>query len=178
MALMRLTTLGCLVAMATACGPSMAPDHVKSVDEQIADQEKTQTDTEKEGKFKQTAEIDTKEIDEEQKQKFDQRQAELELKRQTRSAETCPGAIGSSDKEQPKGEGEVSLIFGNNGHVKSASIGPPFTDTKVGECALNAFKSAIVPPFVGPEQPMTWKVDLSKVPEAKKDKDKKEPKKK
>jgi hypothetical protein len=175
MALMRLTSLGYLLVLATACGPSMTPDHVKGPDEQIADQEKAQIEAEKEGQFKETAEVSTKEIDEEQKQKFDQKQAELELRRQTRSAETCPGAIGATDKDQPKGEGEVSLIFGNNGRVKSASIGPPFTDTKVGDCALNAFKSAIVPPFVGPEQPMTWKVDLSKVPEAAK---KEEPKKK
>ncbi len=175
---MRLTSLGYLLVSLTACGPSMSPDHVKSPDEQIADQEKKQMEAEKEGAYKDTGTVDTKEIDEEQKKKFDQRQAELELKRQARSAETCPGAIGAADKEQPKGEGEVSLIFGNNGHVKSASIGPPFTDTKVGECALNAFKSAIVPPFVGPEQPMTWKVDLSKVPEAKKDAKKDEKKKK
>jgi hypothetical protein len=170
---MRLTSLGCLLVMATACGPSMTPDHVKGPDEQIADQEKAQMDAEKEGKFKETAEVSTKEIDEEQKKKFDQKQAELELKRQTRSAETCPGAIGATDKDQPKGEGEVSLIFGNNGRVKSATIGAPFADTKVGECVLNAYKSAIVPPFVGPEQPMTWKVDLSKVPEAAKKEEKK-----
>jgi hypothetical protein len=170
---MRLTSLGCLLVMATACGPSMTPDHVKGPDEQIADQEKAQVEAEKEGQFKETGTVDTKEIDEEQKKKFDQKQAELELKRQTRSAETCPGAIGATDKDQPKGEGEVSLVFGNNGRVKSASIGPPFTDTKVGDCVLNAYKSAIVPPFVGPEQPMTWKVDLSKVPEAKKDEKKK-----
>ncbi len=170
---MRVTSLGFVLVLA-GCGPSMSPDHVKSPDEQIAEQEKAQMEAEKEGQYKQSADVDTKEIDEEQKKKFDQRQAELELKRQARSAETCPGAIGAGDKEQPKGKAEVSLIFGNHGHVKSASIGPPFTDTKVGTCALRAFASAIVPPFVGPEQPMTWKVDLTgKATEAAKKEEKK-----
>jgi hypothetical protein len=161
MAAMRVTSLGCLLVMVTACGPSMTPDHVKTVDEKIADQEKAQAETEKDGKNKGSGTFDTKEIDEEAKKKFDQRQAEIELKRATRSAETCPGAIGASDKEQPKGEAEVSMIFANAGHVKSATIGAPFEGTKVGACAVNAFQKVIVPPFVGPEQPMSWKVDLT-----------------
>jgi hypothetical protein len=170
---MRAMSLGCLLLVATACGPSMAPDHVKSADEQIAEQERAQMQAEREGKFKETAAVDTKEIDEESKKKFDQRQAELELKRAARSAETCPGAIGATDKDQPKGEAEVTMIFGNDGRVKSVSIGAPFEGTKVGKCATRAFESVIVPSFVGPEQPMNWKVDLAgKAVEEKKDKDK------
>jgi hypothetical protein len=176
---MRAMSLGCLLLVATACGPSMKPDHVKTADEQIADQERAQIRSEREGQFKEKADVDTKEIDEESRRKFDQRQAELELKRAARSAETCPGAIGATEKDQPKGEAEVTMVFGNDGNVKSVAIGAPFEGTKVGKCAKNAFESVIVPSFVGPEQPMNWKVDLTgKAVEEKKDKDQGKDKKK
>lgn len=178
---MRAFCVGSFLAVAIGCGPSLTPEPVKTPEERLAEQERLQAEAEREAQFKERGEVDTKEIDEESKKKFDQRQAEIELKRAARSAESCAlGVVGPGEKEQPKGEAEVSLVFGNDGHVKSASIAPPFEGTKVGKCALRAMGAVIVPPFVGPEQPVTWKVDLtgSKGAEAQGKKEEKEEMKK
>ncbi len=160
---MRWMVLGVLGSFSmVACGPSMKADKPKTVDEilyehEMAAYEAEQNDT------GYVPGADDEELESDQKAAWDERQATLELKRAARSAATCHGSIPEEkQKEQPKGEAEVTLVFVTHGTVKSATISSPFDGTDVGKCALRAMENVIVPPFTNePEHTVTWKVDLT-----------------
>jgi hypothetical protein len=167
---MRTWYLGLLggVLVVAGCGPSYGGNPVKTPDQIVAEQEQL-------GKQEQSKSDDDSAPDdvnpddeEEQTKPFDKHQAKLELIRAARSAQTCVGVVS---KDSPQGKGTVTLLFGNDGHVKKASIGPPFDGTEMGKCAINAMKAVIVPPFKGDTVSMDWDVDLSP---KKKDDDSKE----
>jgi hypothetical protein len=140
-----------------ACGPSSGGQDVKTPEQVVAEQENLGAKQEEEAKLHQySGPVGETEL--EQKQKWDQKQAELELKRAQRSAETCPSSVTEA---APKGTGKITLTFGNDGHVKSSSIDPPYADTAVGKCVLRAMAAIIVPSFEGPEQTISWEVDLT-----------------
>ena len=152
--------LGLLAALAVGCGPSSQGYDVKTPDDLIAEQERlaeeqAEESESHEGSYDSGADLE--ESDEEKKEKFDKKQADLELKRATRSAETCVGVV---TEESPTGTATVTLVFANKGHVKEKSISPPFADTALGKCVLNAMGAVIVPSFIGPEETVEWKVDL------------------
>jgi hypothetical protein len=129
----------------------------KTPDEIVAEQERLGAQQE-EAEHQHPYSGPVTETELEQKRKWDQKQAELELKRAGRSAETCPSSVTEA---APKGTGKVTLTFLNDGHVKSSSIDPPYADTAVGKCVLRALDAVIVPSFEGPEQTVTWEVDLT-----------------
>jgi hypothetical protein len=159
------------VALVWSCGPASSPHKVKTPDELVEEQE-------------QQADVDAQERKEhppdvtpepEQKKPFDHKQADLEVKRAQRSAETCPSAV---TEQGPGGSAHVTMTFANDGHVKDATIGAPFDGTEIGKCALNAMKAVIVPPFDGSEETVEVDINLTpKADDAKKD-DKKGVKKK
>ena len=91
---------------------------------------------------------------------FDEKQAELEFKRATRSAETCPDVV--TDEKSPHGKTAVTVTFALDGSVASASIPPPYEDTRLGNCVLNAYQALIVPPYAGERKVITWDVNLEK----------------
>ncbi len=153
------------------CGPSYGGQDVKTPEEIVEEQERLAEEQDKQSKAHQASSggEDT-ETDLEKRKKFDKRQADLELKRAQRSAETCAGVV---TEEGPTGTANVTLTFGSDGHVKDASIAAPFAETQVGNCALRAMKSVIVPPFTGSDETVQWELDLSpkkdeKKPDAKK----------
>lgn len=150
-----------------ACGPSYGGQGAKTPEEIVEEQERLAEEQERESKRSGTTGEDA-ETDLEKKKKFDKKQAELELKRATRSAETCAGVV---TEQGPSGEATVTLVFANDGHVKDGQIGAPFAETAIGNCALRAMKAVIVPAFEGPEETVEWKLDLTA-------KEKEEPKKK
>lgn len=153
------------VALVFACGgPSSSGQGVKTPDELIAEQEALAAEQEKQEGDKPV--VEAGETDLEQKNKFDKRQADLELKRAARSAETCPSAV---TEQSPGGKATVKMTFGNDGHVKDASISAPFDENAVGKCALNAMKAVVVPPFDGPEESVEWELNLEKKEEPAKD---------
>src|SRR5262245_29657208 len=115
------TIIGWIVV--TACGVGGSPHHAKTPDELMADEEKAANEQAEESK-KNPPPISTEETDAEKKAKFDKKQADLELKRATRSAETCPNSV---PEPGPAGTAKVTLTFQPDGHVKEASIGAPFT---------------------------------------------------
>ena len=80
------------------------------------------------------------------------------MTRAARSAQTCVGVVSA---DSPRGKGTVTLTFGNDGHVKKATIAAPFEGTEMGKCALNAMKAVIVPPYKGNEITLDWEVDLT-----------------
>src|ERR1700742_3595934 len=97
---------------ALACGGPGGSQDVKTPDEIVAEQEKLGAEQQEEAnKHPYTGPVGETEL--EQKAKWDQKQAELELKRAARSAETCPSSVTEA---APKGTGKVTLTFGNDGH--------------------------------------------------------------
>lgn len=142
---------------ALACGPSYGGQDVKTPEEIVLEQERLGAEQERRAKqYEYAGPVAETEL--EQKKKWDQKQAELELKRAARSAETCPQFV---TEPAPKGTGQVTLRFGNDGHVKSSSIDPPYADSLVGKCVLRAMAAVIVPSFQGPEETVTWEIDLT-----------------
>ena len=169
---MKRACLLVLPMLLAACGgPTSEGQGVKTPDELLADQEKLADEQDKERQAHGSS-TPSEESDLEKKAKFDKRQADLEMKRAARSAETCPGSV---PEESPAGTAKITVTFGNDGHSKSATITAPYDENAVGKCAINAFKSVIVPPFEGAEETLEWEVTF---PEQEKKDAKKDPKKK
>ncbi len=147
------------VLVLAGCGPSYGGQPVKTPEQLVADQEKIADQEAKSNKNDDTSDTDVPEDTDEQKKKaFDKHQAKLELARAARSAQTCVGVVS---QDSPKGKGTMTITFGNDGHVKKATIDAPFDGTDMGKCAINAMKAVIVPPFKGSDVTMNWDVDLS-----------------
>ena len=82
-----------------ACGgPSSSGQGVKTPEELVADQEALADTQAKETEEHRSTESEP--TDMEKKAAFDKRQADLEMKRAVRSAETCPGSV---TEESPPG---------------------------------------------------------------------------
>jgi len=169
---MKRAYLMALPMLLVACGgPTSEGQGVKTPDQLLAEQEQLADEQAKE-REKNAPSGGSEESDLEKKAKFDKRQADLEMKRAARSAETCPGSV---PEDSPAGSAKVTVTFGNDGHAKTATITSPYDENAVGKCAVNAFKSVIVPPFEGSEETLEWEVTF---PEKEKKDEKKDPKKK
>ena len=105
--------------------------------------------------------------EEHKKMVFDEAQAKVVLARAATNAHPCVDVV---PKDQPHGTGTVLVKFSGTGKSTDASIGVPFDNTPIGQCATRAFIGMIVPPFDGPDVEMTYEVNLNpdpKKPEAK-----------
>lgn len=150
-----------MVGLVVACGPSYESTGAKTPEQMLEEQERLAVEDEKRADDYDNM-VEAEETDTEKKEKWDATQSELELKRAARSAETCPDTLPDEDKKSsPKGVATVTLVFNNEGHVKEASVAAPFADTPVGKCVLRAMGAVIVPDYVGPEETVTWDVDLT-----------------
>jgi hypothetical protein len=148
----------CLVGVSVllgACGPSMTPEHVKTPDELVQQQAALAPGQQQTDDGGDEGYVD--ESDAEHQKQFDERQADLELKRAARSAATCGGVVEGG----PRGTAKVTLTFLNDGHVKDSSVAPPFAETEVGKCVLRAMAAVVVPNFIGPEKTMEWEVNVT-----------------
>jgi hypothetical protein len=96
------------------------------------------------------------------KNKFDEEQAKIVLARAATNAHSCVEVV---EKDQPHGEGTVTVTFSGKGKSTNATIAAPFEGTPIGECAKRAFVNIIVPPFEGADIDMTYQVNLK--PDAK-----------
>jgi hypothetical protein len=152
----------------SACGPSYGGQDVKTPDQLIDDQDQMEQADQKNKKARGVDETySNEETDAEKKREFDRKQVELELKRATRSAESCPGVVAEMEKkDHPRGETKASITFQEDGTVKSVSIPSPFDGTPIGDCVIRAYKSVIVPPYTGGEQIVDWDVVLKDAPKA------------
>lgn len=135
----------------------MEADHVKTPDEIVAEQEAIGAAHTEKSKNKGSYYADAPTEDEKRLQ-WDNEYAELELRRASRSAETCPESV---TEKAPKGRAAVTLVFQNDGNVKEAKIGEPYADTVVGKCVLRAMGAVIVKTYQGPEKTVEWEVDLT-----------------
>ena len=158
--------LGASLALATAgCGPSYDERTIKTADERLKEQEALAYEAELRERNEPAATGEIVEAD--RPGAFDDKQADLELKRATRSAETCPEVV-TGDKV-PHGKTSVTITFALDGAVAEATIPPPFEGTRLGDCVLNAYQAVIVPPYSGERKVITWDVNLEK-PKAKDEK--------
>jgi hypothetical protein len=145
------------------CGPSYDDRTIKTADDRLKEQEELAYQEELKSRTKPAASGTAEES--ERPGEFDDKQADLELKRATRSAETCPDVV-TGDKV-PHGKTSVTLTFALDGSVAEATIPPPFEGTRLGDCALNAYQAVIVPPYSGQRKVITWDVNLEKAKEEK-----------
>jgi hypothetical protein len=99
--------------------------------------------------------------EEHKKMVFDEAQAKVVLTRAATNAHSCVEVVG---KDAPHGKSTVLVTFAGAGKSTSASIGAPFDNTPIGQCATRAFVGIIVPPFDGADVEMTWEVDLNPDP--------------
>jgi len=146
--------LGLLVV--SGCGPSYDDRSIKTADERMKEQEELAYQEELRSRNKPAATgaaLETEKLGE-----FDDKQADLELRRATRSAETCPEVV-TGDKV-PHGKTSVTLTFALDGSVAEATIPPPYEGTRLGDCVLNAYQAVIVPPYSGQRKVLTWDVNL------------------
>jgi len=153
-----------LSSIAIACGPSYTQT-VKSPDDIVAEQEQLGAEQEKNKNTYDTG-SDTGELDSEKRKKFDTRQADIEINRAVRSAESCPGVVESG----PYGEANVAITFKNDGHViaDKSTIDSQYAEKPIGECVLRAINAVIVPSFVGVPVTKQLKIKLEQpAPKAK-----------
>ena len=139
----------------------MEADHVKTPDELIAEEEAKGGEQLK--NQRDSSDYDTSSsseaTDEDKRRGWDAKQGDIELHRAANSAESCPGAV--TEKVQ-KGKAAVTITFGNDGHVKTATIAEPYgEDTAIGKCVLRAMKGIIVPSYQGEEHTENWEIDLT-----------------
>jgi hypothetical protein len=150
--------LAVTVALGIGCGPSYDDRSIKTADERLREQEELAYREELRARNKPET---TGAVEENEKPgEFDDKQADLELRRATRSAETCPEVV-TGDKV-PHGKASVTITFALDGSVAEATMPPPFEGTRLGDCVLNAYTAVIVPPYTGQRKIITWDVNLEK----------------
>jgi hypothetical protein len=162
--------LGLFALALVACGPSYSSGGgVKTPDELVAEQEKL-GDEQLKNQRNSSDYADTAGPTEDEKlHEWDSKQADLELKRASHSAETCPDSVAEGEKDakgkpKPKakeGKASVTMLFANDGHVKSLTAAPPYDENAVGKCVGRALGAVVVPAYKGPEHTVEWEIDLS-----------------
>lgn len=153
---MKRLVFALLGASALACGPGLDAERPKTPDEIAAEQERLGAEQEKKASYYDTG--STGESDEEKKAEWDDSYANLELRRASRSAETCPDSV---TEKSPKGKAHVTLVFDNDGHVKESKVDEPYADTAVGKCVLRAMGAVIVKNFSGSPKTVEYEIDLT-----------------
>jgi hypothetical protein len=139
------------------------PDQLVEEQDQLAKQDEAR----KKARGDDPSAYSGEETDAEKKRAFDRNQTEMELKRATRSAESCPGVVAEQEKkDHPRGETRVSVTFQEDGTVRQISIPSPFDGTPVGDCVMRAYKSVIIPPYTGGDQIIDWDLSLKDEPKA------------
>ncbi len=146
------------LVLVAACGPNLDADAVKSPDEIVAEQEALGAEQQKKGRNPDDYAAPSGATEDEKKAEWDESYASLELRRAARSAETCPESV---TEKSPKGRASVSLTFENDGHVKTATVAPPYEDTAVGKCLLRAMGAVIVKNFTGSQKVVQYEIDLT-----------------
>ena len=162
--------LGLFALALVACGPSYdSTGGVKTPDQLLADQEQLgDAQLKKERDSRDYADT-TGPTEDEKLHEWDAKQGELEMKRAVRSAETCPDSVSEQDKDakgkpkaKPKeGKAHVTMLFANDGHVKSTTANPPYDENAVGKCVQRAMNAVVVPAYKGPEHNIDYEIDLT-----------------
>jgi hypothetical protein len=162
--------LGLFALALVACGPSYSSGgDVKTPDQLIAEQEKLGDEQLKNQRNSSDYADTTGPTEDEKLHGWDEKQGNLELMRAAHSAETCPDSVAEGDKDakgkpKPKakeGKASVTILFANDGHVKSLTTSPPYDENAVGKCVQRALNAVVVPAYKGAEHSAEWEIDLS-----------------
>jgi hypothetical protein len=157
-----LLVVSSLALLVSACGVAGEPDHVKSPDQIIADEDAEGAKQVAAEKKQEASEGAPTETEDEKVRDWDDKQATLEMKRAARSAETCPESV---TEKSPKGKATVTLVVANDGRVKDSKIDDVYAEKAVGSCVLRAMGSVIVPAYKGDEHTLVWEIDLTSAKE-------------
>lgn len=157
-AAMKRLVLVALGLSALACGPGLDADRVKTPDEIANEQEALGAEQSKKARSSDDYAEPSGATEDEKKALWDEDYASLELRRASRSAETCPESV---TEKSPKGKAHVTLVFANDGHVKDSSLEAPYADTAVGKCILRAMGAVIVKNYEGTPKTVQYEVDLT-----------------
>jgi hypothetical protein len=155
---MKWLVFAVLGVAAVACGPGLDADRVKTPDEIANEQEALGAEQQKKGRNSGDYAEPSGATEDEKKALWDDNYASLELRRASRSAETCPESV---TEKSPKGKAHVTLLFANDGHVKDSSVESPYADTAVGKCILRAMAAVIVKNYEGPQKTIQYEIDLT-----------------
>jgi hypothetical protein len=170
--------LGLFALALVACGGSNSAGEVKTPDQLLADQEALGDEQLKKERNANDYADTSGSTEEEKKREWDEKQADLELHRAAHSAETCPDSVVEGDKaidpktgKPPKGskaptkgkdtKASVTILFANDGHVKTLTVSPPYDENPVGKCVQRALNAVIVPAYNGSEHTAEWEIDLT-----------------
>jgi hypothetical protein len=163
--------LGLFALAVVACGPSYSSGgDVKTPDQLVAEQEALGDQQLKNEKNSADYADTSGSTEDEKTREWDDKQADLELKRAARSAETCPDSVTEQDPKDAKGKAKakpkegtatVTMLFANDGHVKSLTTSPPYDENPVGKCVQRALNAVIVPAYKGSEHTVEWTIDLT-----------------
>lgn len=155
----RVALSALVLGLMTACGPSMEADHVKTPDELIAEQEAAGAEQMRNQKSSSDYDETKEGTDEDKRRGWDAKQGDIEMSRAVNSAESCPESI---TEKVAKGRATVAVTFGNDGHVKSATVNEPYGEgTAIGKCLLRALNAIIVPAYQGDQVTLNWEIDLT-----------------
>jgi len=155
---MKRLVFAVLGVVAVACGPGLDADRVKTPDEIANEQEALGAEQSKKGRHAEDYSEPSGATEDEKKAQWDDSYAALELRRASRSAETCPESV---TEKSPKGKAHVTLVFVNDGHVKDSTVEAPYADTAVGKCILRAMGAVIVKNFEGTPHTVQYEIDLT-----------------
>ena len=158
--------------MALVACASNGPDAVKTPDQILAEQEALGDEQLKKQRNNNDYADTSGSTEEEKKREWDAKQADLELHRAAHSAETCPDSVAEADVKPAKGakkpppkpkdtKAAVTIVFANDGHVKSLTVSPPYDENAVGKCVQRAINAVIVPAYNGSEHTEEWEIDLT-----------------
>ena len=162
--------LGLFALAVVACGPSYSSGgEVKTPDQLVAEQEALGDQQLKNEKNSADYADTSGPTEDEKMHEWDEKQGDLELRRAARSAETCPDSVAEGEKDakgkpKPKaaeGKAKVSMLFANDGHVKTLTASPPYDENAVGKCVQRAMNAVVVPAYKGPEHNIEYEIDLT-----------------
>ncbi len=95
--------------------------------------------------------------------RFDEENAEYELKRSSIGARSCPDSFEEEQlKEFKPGTAELKVLFANDGRVKQVTMNDLYKDSNVGDCVKRAFSSVQIRSYVGKERSVDWKLELKR----------------
>jgi hypothetical protein len=93
---------------------------------------------------------------------YDKEATEVVLKRAARQVKSNCGSATDEDGKAsgPWGTSSMKLVLGHNGHLKEATIGPPYEGKAAGRCAVQAFSRLTYPPWAGSDMNLDWPIEF------------------